>query len=84
MTERGIANLDDQFAITHYILERFNDILGTLASQHDRFVHVRSIGTLASPEDWGDELHPTSPGFAQIAARLKPELRRLLPNTPIR
>lgn len=58
----------------------FAQVLEPLKAQYGEALHVVDIrGVLATDADWNDEMHPTSEGFQQLADRMRPALRALLP-----
>lgn len=79
MEEKRIRRRADQKAIARFLIERLDDMLETLEVQVDKFVYVRTPGTLRENE-WGDEIHPTAEGFGKIADKFIPELQRLFPD----
>lgn len=54
-------------------------VLEPLRREHAGFHYADLRGTLASPGLWFDEMHPTGAGFHALAAKLRPAIRRLLP-----
>jgi hypothetical protein len=67
------------------LIDRFNALLSRIAGGPglEHLHHVDLRGTLSQElpkayrEWWGDELHPTEPGFRKVAAKLDAALRRL-------
>jgi hypothetical protein len=73
--------LEANARVVRDLIDRYNAMLaalvGDLASaglSHVRYVDLRGTLSAALPSgykaDWGNELHPTKPGFAKVAARI--------------
>lgn len=65
--------------IVHDFIEKFNDMLVTLASEYPRVHYVNLRGTL--DEDialWANELHPTTQGFSMLADKLNLALHQAI------
>ena len=56
-------------------LEKFRQRLKGLEGNVNNFYVVETQGTLTDDSLWGNELHPTSTGFAQIAEKFRDALR---------
>jgi len=67
--------------ILDYMLAEFDNRMIRLEQSVDRWVHVRTQGTLKE-SDWENELHPTDPGFRKIAAKFQTALRGVFPQLP--
>src|SRR5690606_4391030 len=72
---KGHGDLEQNKAVMKELIDRFNTMLGSLAT-HPEFAHVRHVdlrGTLRRDssyrKDWSDELHPTRSGFRLVAAK---------------
>ena len=63
------------------LIDRYNVMLSALVRDltsaglsHVRYVDLRGTLSTALPSgykaDWGNELHPTKPGFAKVTARI--------------
>ncbi|MEM6665039.1 MAG: caspase family protein, partial [Pseudomonadota bacterium] len=76
MEKRGIADTALQRAIAAEMVDRFNALLSRMAGGFSRvsFVDNRRIVT---DRRWHDELHPTSAGYADVAARFKAEIEKV-------
>ncbi|MCH9686663.1 MAG: SGNH/GDSL hydrolase family protein [Deltaproteobacteria bacterium] len=72
MATIGIHDPQLQRAIVHALMDRFNAMRIRVASDYDRVVHVDIRGRV---DDWGDELHPTSKGFAVVASAFDRAIR---------
>ncbi len=63
-------------AIARWLVDEFNGVLATIATEERRFVHVDARGSVG-PQEWNDEIHPRSSGFEKVAksfeAKLKPQ-----------
>lgn len=79
MEQNNITSKTEQRFIAKWLIQHFDEMLKDLESKTKNFIYIKTAGTL-DPEDWGDELHPTSAGFKKIADKFKPELERLFPN----
>ena len=80
---KNIKLKGEQKKIAKWLICQFNEMLKDLESKTDKFVYVKTPGTLTE-KDWGDEIHPTSKGFKKIANKFKPKLKQLFPNVAIR
>lgn len=60
------------------LIDRYNDMLASLAAQHDRFHHVDLRDLLNPDTDWSNELHLRNSAYARAADRLH-ELIKALP-----
>ncbi|HEY2289226.1 MAG TPA: hypothetical protein VGM86_00870 [Thermoanaerobaculia bacterium] len=78
MVQKYITNPDDQKAIIHELLRRFNAMLDGVAAQSPNVVRVETLGTLAEDE-WNDELHPSREGFQKIAEKFREKLHEQFP-----
>jgi len=76
--EKDIVDAGLQQKIIDHMLSQFDDLHTALEQTHERWVYVRTQGTLTR-NDWGDELHPTEAGFAKIAAKFETALEEKLP-----
>ena len=59
-------------------LKFFSNMLTRIAKRNDNVTHVLTQGTL-SPEEWANEIHPTSAGFKKIASRIAKMLEADVP-----
>ncbi|MCA8832374.1 SGNH/GDSL hydrolase family protein [Hymenobacter pini] len=70
---KGYANLAQRKQLAQELIDRFNDMLQTVAARfaHVHYVDLRqTLSTGADYEDWwANELHPTKAGFAKVAER---------------
>jgi hypothetical protein len=68
-------------AVLHDLIDRYNVMLSGLVRDlasggltHVRYVDLRGTLSAALPSgykaDWGNEMHPTKPGFAKVAAKI--------------
>jgi len=73
---RGYVDLIEQRAVVDALMQRFNDLLDSLAGP--LFVKV-DFRTVITDSDWSNEIHPTRNGFEKAAGVLHAELHRLLP-----
>jgi lysophospholipase L1-like esterase len=73
MTQAGIRDPGLQREIVSAILERFHAALLGLAQEPGSLGHVHVVDCRDHVGDhrWWDELHPTSEGFASVAARFR-------------
>ena len=78
LADRGWSNADGQ-TIVRNLLVQFAALLDDLQKNAHGFHHVRTQGTLR-PDQWDNEIHPTSEGFGAIAARFVESLRAVFPN----
>jgi len=75
MKSCGIKDAALQKAIADIMVDRLNTRLYTLAEQSPRLSFVDCRGVVAGR--WHDELHPTNAGYADVAARIETEIKRL-------
>jgi hypothetical protein len=61
------------------VLLAFDSMLTQLESDYKNVVYVRTQGTLNPKTEWANEVHPTEPGFAKIAARFRDALSATFP-----
>lgn len=64
--------------IARWFVDRFNEMLATLANDHPGFLYLDLRGTLAADE-WGDEIHPSAAGFRKVAERYRGLLQTRFP-----
>jgi hypothetical protein len=83
-SEKGqekVAVLQANAAVLRDLIDRYNVMLSELVRDlasdgltHVRYVDLRGTLSAAFPSgykaDWGNELHPTKPGFAKVAAKI--------------
>jgi hypothetical protein len=81
MEGKGITDGGHQRKIIDYMLSRFDDLQVRLEQTHDRWVYVRTQGTLKNSE-WKDELHPTTQGFQKVARKFQAALAGAFPTLP--
>ena len=72
MRANGIADSALQLAIVRALIDRFNDMLSSLAEQFPAISYVDLRGVVG--DDWRDELHATDSGFGRVAARFRAAL----------
>ncbi len=73
LEDHGIREPETQQQVLRTLLDGLNEMLAGLARTRRRFVHVDLRGTL-SADQWRDEVHPTSGGFAMVAERFQAAL----------
>jgi hypothetical protein len=78
LEDRGIHKAADQKAVVKYLIDRFNDVVTSVAASHGRFSVVDNRPSLGA-RDWSDELHPTRAGFRKVASAFVATLREKLP-----
>ena len=76
MVSRGINDASLQKDIAAVMVDRLNTRLRTLADQSPRLSYVDCRGVVGAGR-WHDELHPTNPGYANVATRIEAEIKRL-------
>lgn len=72
LMSKGIVDPQLQIEIVTYMLTRFRDMIVGLAqtdAYRDRLIVVDTHGTVKDDE-WLNEIHPTSEGFARVAKRI--------------
>jgi hypothetical protein len=75
--ERGVWDHEMRRGILRILIDGLYDMLHGVAGDPARTgVHVVDVrGTLTSVDDWADEIHGTSAGFARVADRFRATLR---------
>lgn len=75
-TQKGYSELADNAKVVAALIDRFNAMLATLPGLpslgHVSYLDLRKVlgSSLGAYKDsWGDELHPTKPGFEAVAAQ---------------
>jgi len=63
----GLTDEKAQRVLTNWLIDQFARVLKEYASQTANLRVIDSRGTLTSPRQWDNEIHPTGPGFAAIA-----------------
>jgi hypothetical protein len=76
--EKGITDPDERYRIVAEVVDRMNRMLRQLAAEHETFHHVELRGTLPSPRQWDDEIHPKSAGFEAMAREFAAAMARVL------
>ena len=72
MVERGITDRAFEKAITDHLIDCFNTRLQELAAMFPRAIYLDLRGVVGTKGNrWNDELHPTDPGYADVAKRFK-------------
>jgi hypothetical protein len=79
--KKGIRDGVLQQKIVDYLLSRFDDLQVALEQKHDRWVDIRTQGTLQKNE-WQDEIHPKTSGFKKITAKFQQALAETFPTLP--
>jgi len=81
--DKGFEDTKDNIRLMKGLIDRFNDMLGRVASLDD-FEHVNYIdlrGTLSAGADykrfWANELHPSGRGFGLVADRFSAAIAKL-------
>lgn len=65
----GLTDAKQQRVVTSWLLDQFARSMKAFASQTPNMRVIDSLGTLSSPKQWGNEIHPTATGFAAIAKK---------------
>lgn len=78
--EKGISDPRDARRIIRWLIDRFNEMLAGLESDHAKVVLVRTRRTLQDSE-WNDELHPSRAGFMKVARKFQARLKDQFPAT---
>ena len=76
--EKGITDADTRYKIAKELVDRFNRMLRTLASEHERFHYVNLRGMLPTVQQWEDEIHPKSAGMRRMALEFKAVMDRVV------
>jgi hypothetical protein len=76
--QKGIIDAGTRYKIVKELVDRFNRMLRTLASEHETFHYVDLRGTLPSVQQWRDEIHPKSAGFRRMALEFAAAMDRAL------
>lgn len=68
-------------AVVKAMLQRFAEMLDTVAGAHSNVTVIHTQGTLEiTKASWHNELHPSKAGFNQIADLFRETLRKLFPD----
>jgi hypothetical protein len=76
------ADLQVRHDITAKFIDALNAMLTGLTAQPKyvgKLFHVNLVGTLSSPADWANELHPGNAGFSSFADKIDAVLQANLP-----
>jgi hypothetical protein len=68
MELKGITDPEDKRALIRTIIDGFNGQMAELARQYDNVVYIDLRDTVRD-DYWYDEIHPSSPGFQQVALK---------------
>jgi V8-like Glu-specific endopeptidase/endonuclease/exonuclease/phosphatase family metal-dependent hydrolase/lysophospholipase L1-like esterase len=71
MKELKITKRKLQRQIIEVIIDRFNESLKAIASEFPGVVHFVDCRGAVPDDEWYDELHPTSEGYARVADRFR-------------
>lgn len=72
MVKAGIVDAALQRGTADVLVNRFNDILAQLQTDHPRdFVYVNLRGTLNPQTEWENEIHPTEDGFRKVEEKFR-------------
>jgi lysophospholipase L1-like esterase len=81
--DTAIMDRAERHAVLHLIVDRYNEHLERTAAAIEGVHYVDLRGTVshgdAACDGWHDDIHPTSDGFARIAARIGQALLEHLP-----
>lgn len=73
------VDLQARHVIVVQFIDSVNVMLDDLAQEYPgRVFHVDLRGTLASEDDWANELHPRNPGFSALADKIDAALQAKL------
>ena len=72
---KGITSASDQRAIAKFMIQRFNETVRALETPNNKFIMVKTAGTLTSKSEWVNEIHPTRDGFGKIARKIADAMR---------
>jgi len=80
----GVANPDpnDEFVVVKTLLQMCGAMQNRVAADPtvEKFIVVPTQGTLTpNNSDWQNEIHPSSAGFAKIAAKFQASLASVFP-----
>lgn len=83
LTSKGVR-VEEHWGVVRSLVDRFNDMVRSIqASREDAgkndFVYV-NLRDHVTPDDWVDELHLSSGGYARVAAALNQEVERRVRN----
>jgi hypothetical protein len=67
----GIADRALQRAILRVLIDRFHAALSRLSSRYDGKVALVDVRGTVGDDEWYDELHPTTRGFAKVARLIR-------------
>ena len=71
LMDKGIADPADQRAIARYMLTEFKATLNSVAAAANGLITVVDTqGTVVEEDEWVNEIHPGSKGFAKVAQKI--------------
>jgi len=73
---RNITDEAAQRDVVTYLIDRYNEALGTLVDE--TFLHIDNR-QIIEEEDWSDELHPTRDGFRKVAKGFYDTIKAAVP-----
>ena len=72
------ATLSFGAGIVKLMMTKFDKLMSQLAAdQRNNVIYVRTQGTLTTPHQWANELHPSPDGFTLIAQKFQQALSQL-------
>ncbi len=78
LTERKIIRSKDRTAATRYMMDEFNQRMGTLAAKYPDQVHYLDLRGVVRDDQWSDEIHPNADGFQDVAQHFVLKINELL------
>lgn len=77
LTQKGIFDFNEQRNIVFTVIDKYNDMLKSLASQYKNFHHVDLRNILDPDSDWINELHLKNSAYARVAKQIHEVIKTL-------
>lgn len=77
LSRKGIFHPPTQLDIVCALLDKYNEMLAVIDSNHEKFHHVDLRNKIDSSEDWTNELHLKNSAYAKVADEINNIIRRL-------
>ncbi|MCK8520046.1 caspase family protein [Aquimarina sp. D1M17] len=76
LIEKGITAIEDRTNVIRLLINNFNELLQSVASQHKNTTYL-DMRTLVNNNEWYDEIHPNDEGFAKIGTKFLNAINQL-------
>jgi hypothetical protein len=78
MEARGITRQETQEAIVREMIDRFNALQQRLAAAFPNVYYLDFRELFTGPQDWHDELHPSTQKFRDVAAAIRARIDEIV------